>query len=150
MLELSLPMGKKISKISFCILLILTVFNASANQVDVSARVGVVNKSPSIVSIAPRYSPVVIKNNSVQLFFMQIADLDGDTVTYTVTPENWAVAPLNGTLSNATQLQNGNWYINFIYLSSSNSAHLWTSQVTVTLNDGVNPIVIKKIDIYTF
>lgn len=140
----------KTSKILFVILLVLPLHNLYAEDVEVTAKVWVPNKTPTIVSIAPSFSPVVIPANEVQLFFLRVQDLDWDSVSYTITPDNWAVAPLNWTITNSTNLQNGDAYINFIYLSSSLVSQLGASEIIVTLNDWINPVVVQKINIYTF
>jgi hypothetical protein len=88
--------------------------------------------------------------NVVQLFSIQIKDVEWDNITYTITPDYGATSPISGTISNSTKLQNGEAFIDFTYLSSSEVSELWASKITLTLNDWVNPVTIKEIDLYIF
>jgi len=121
-----------------------------AEEVNVSANVSVVNNQPEIISITPSFSPVVIWQNVVQLFSIQLKDIEWDNITYTITPEYWANSPISWTISNSTKLQNSEAFINFTYLSSNEVSELWASKITITLNDGINPITVKEIDLYIF
>ncbi len=121
-----------------------------AKEVNVSANVSIVNNQPEIVSITPSFSPVVMWQNVVQWFSIQLKDIEWDNITYTITPEYWANSPISWTITNATKLQNSEAFINFTYLSSNEVSELWASKITITLNDGINPITVKEIDLYIF
>lgn len=121
-----------------------------AEDIGVSARVSVINNKPEVVSITPSFSPVVLGQNSIQAFSIQVQDVEWDNITYTITPQYGAATPISWTISDSIKLQNAEAFINFTYLSTSESAELWASKITLTLNDGVNPIFIQEIDIYTF
>jgi hypothetical protein len=121
-----------------------------AEDIWVSARVSVANNKPQVVSVTPSFSPVVLGQNNIQAFSIQVQDVEWDNITYTITPQYGSASPISWTMSDSTKLQNAEAFINFTYLSTSQSAELWASKITLTLNDGVNPIFIKEIDIYTF
>lgn len=121
-----------------------------AESAEVSARVSVANNKPQVISITPRFTPVVMGQNVVQLFSIQIKDVEWDNITYTITPDYGATSPISGTISNSTKLQNSEAFIDFTYLSSSEASELWASKITLTLNDGINPVTIKEIDLYIF
>ena len=135
--------------ISFLITLLLLPITF-AEDVNVSAKVVVANNRPEIISITPNFSPVVIWQNNVQSFSMRLKDIEWDNITYTITPDYWATSPISWVISNSTRLQNGDAFIDFTYLSSNKPWELGTSKITITLNDGVNPITIKEIDLYIF
>ncbi|MCP4523692.1 MAG: hypothetical protein GY828_05775 [Candidatus Gracilibacteria bacterium] len=136
---------------SFCTLgLLFGSTFVHAEDINVSARVSVANNKPELVSITPGYSPVVLGQNSVQSFSLQIRDIEGDSLSYTITPDYGATSPISGTITDTTKLQNAEAFINFTYLSSSDISEIGASKITITLNDGVNPVVIKEIDVYIF
>lgn len=133
------------------VLLAFFLYSAAfAEEAQVTARVSVANNVPEVVWISPSFSPVVLWQNKVQLFSIQVRDLESDAITYTITPQYWATSPISGTISSSPQLQNGTAFINFVYLSSSNPSELWVSTITITLNDGVNPVQTEEIDLYIF
>ena len=136
------------------IILSITAFTfittVSAEETQVSARVWVINNKPEIVSITPSFSPIVLGQNTVQSFSLQIKDLEWDNISYTITPDVGATSPISGNITNVDRLQNSNAFINFSYLSTNKSSENGASQITVTLNDGINDIVIKEIDLYIF
>lgn len=123
---------------------------AFAEDINISARVWVANQNPEIISITPNFSPVVLAWNTLQSFSLQIKDNEWDQISYTITPDFWWVNPISGTISNSTKIQNGEAYINFNYVASWDPAANWASKITITLNDGVNPIIVEEIDIYTY
>lgn len=136
--------------ISFLIALFLVINITFAEEIWVSANVTVANNKPEVVSITPRFSPVVMWQNIVQSFSIQLKDVEWDNITYTITPDYGATSPISGKITNATKLQNAQAFINFNYLSSSEIWEQWSSQITITLNDWINPITIRKIDLYIF
>lgn len=139
--------------IKWVISFIITLFLVSisfAEETKVTANVTVANNKPEIVSITPRFSPVVMGQNVVQSFSIQLKDIEWDNITYTITPDYGGTSPISGTITNATKLQNAQAFINFIYLSSNEVTELWSSKITLTLNDWVNPVTIKEIDLYIF
>lgn len=136
--------------ISLLITLFFMTSITSAEEINVSANVSVTNNQPEIISITPSFSPVVMWQNVVQWFSIQLKDIEWDNITYTITPEYWANSPISWTISNSTKLQNSQAFINFTYLSSNEVSELWASKITITLNDGINPITVKEIDLYIF
>lgn len=129
---------------------LLLVPQSLAESTEVSARVSVANNKPEIISVTPSFTPVVMGQNVVQLFSIQIKDIEWDNITYTITPDYGATSPISWTISNSTKLQNSEAFIDFTYLSSSEVSELWASKITLTLNDWVNPVTIKEIDLYIF
>jgi hypothetical protein len=129
---------------------LLLVPQSLAEDLEVTARVSVANNQPSVVSITPSFSPVVMGQNVVQSFSIQIKDVEWDNITYTITPDYGATSPISWTITNSTKLQNSEAFIDFTYLSSSEVSELWASKITLTLNDWVNPVSIKEIDLYIF
>jgi len=106
--------------ISFLIALFL-VSICFAEEVNVSANVTAGNNKPEIVSITPKFSPVVMWQNIVQTFSIQLKDIEWDNLSYTITPEYGATSPISWTISNITKLQNAesnygkrNWSIYFL------------------------------------
>lgn len=128
---------------------ILTFSSAYWENVNVSARVWTPNSPSNVESISPSFSPVVIWWWDIQYFFISIKDVEWDNVSYTITPEKWAVSKLSWTISDTTALQNGTAFINFAYLASSDSWDKWASKITITINDW-NSITVEDIDIYIF
>jgi hypothetical protein len=135
--------------ISFLITLFL-VSISFAEETWVTANVSVANNKPEIVSITPSFSPVVMWQNVVQSFSIQLKDVEWDNITYTITPDYGANSPISGTINNATKLQNSEAFINFTYLSSNEISEIGSSKITITLNDGTNPVTIQEIDLYIF
>jgi hypothetical protein len=129
---------------------LLFVPQSLAEDIWVSARVSVANNKPEVVSITPSFSPVVMWQNTVQSFSIQIKDVEWDNITYTITPDYGATSPISWTISDATKLQNAEAFIDFTYLSSNEVSEIWASKITITLNDWVNPVSIQEIDLYIF
>lgn len=139
---------KKLASSILCTL--ITFLPVSAQDIGLSARVWIANQSPEFLSITPLFDPVVIGQQTIQAFSFQIKDNEADSVSYTITPQYGAVSRISGTITDATKLQNGTAFINFLYLSSTDNAHIGNSVITLTLNDGINSVVSEQIDIYTF
>ncbi len=135
--------------ISFLITLLLFPITF-AEDIGVSAKVVVANNIPEVISISPNFSPVVIWQNNVQSFSLRLKDVEWDNITYTITPDYWATSPISWIITNSTKLQNGEAFIDFTYLSSNKPTEVGASQITITLNDGINPITVKEIDLYIF
>lgn len=129
---------------------LLFVPQSLAEDIWVSARVSVANNKPEVISITPSFSPVVMWQNTVQSFSIQIKDVEWDNITYTITPDYGATSPISWTISDTTKLQNAEAFIDFTYLSSNEVSEIWASKITITLNDWVNPVSIQEIDLYIF
>lgn len=139
---------KKLVSIILCSL--IAFLPVSAEDIGLSARVGVANQSPEFLAITPLFEPIVLWQQTIQAFSFQIKDNEWDSVSYTITPQYGAVSNISGTITDITKLQNGTAFINFLYLASSDNADLGSSVITLTLNDGINSVVTEQIDIFTF
>lgn len=113
----------------------------------VSATVGNNNQAPLILGVNPDVVPLVLGQNNIQTFSLQIKDTDSPSVSYTITSSTGAVTPINGILSDSTKLTSGQAFIYFTYFTPNSSAGL--SDITVTLNDG-NTVIVKQIPTYIF
>jgi hypothetical protein len=47
-----------------------------AEDIGVSARVSVANNKPQVISVTPSFSPVVLGQNSIQAFSIQVQDVE--------------------------------------------------------------------------
>lgn len=135
--------------LSFFMMLVLIPLSY-AEEINVSANVSVVNNQPEVVSVTPNFSPIVMGQNVVQSFSIQLKDVEWDNITYTITPDYGATSPISGIISNVTKLQNSEAFINFTYLSSNEVSEIGSSKITITLNDWINPVTIQEIDLYIF
>jgi len=138
-------------------LILLTLFSLSVNfnntifadGVKVTATVWAINNAPLLNRIIPSYSPVVVKQNTIQSFSMFVKDKEWGPVTYTITSNSWegAVNVTSWTLSNADRLKNWQALIYFKYLAPV--WFTWSTKITVTLNDStiVTPL---DIDLYIY
>lgn len=129
--------------------LLLSFSEVYWEDINVSARVWAPNIPSEVENIIPSFSPVVIKWWDVQYFFIAIKDKEWDSLSYTITPEKWAVSNLSWTITNQTALQNWTAFINFAYLAPSWASDKWASKITITLNDW-NSITVEDIDVYIF
>ncbi len=138
-------MKKIISIISIFTMLFLT---ASANKsVIVSAVVGALNHAPVVISVNPSSNPRMLGVNKTQYYTIYFRDDEKNTVTYTISPNNWYTNPISWTI-NVWDYDGTNWaYINFLYLAPSTPVS--NEKVTVTINDWSN-VVVKELNLYIY
>lgn len=130
--------------------IVSSLFFVFANQsVGVSAIVGSLNHSPVVTTLAPSSDPKLLGPDKIQNYMLYFRDDEKDTVSYTITPVSGYTNPVSGTVNPSDYDSQSGAYINFTYLSPSESPTPNPTTVTVTLNDGPN-LVNKDIHLYIY
>lgn len=137
---------KKIIRILWCFLFLFIPVNANQSVV-VSAIVWNVNNAPIIISVTPNSDPRILKTNRTQSYSIYFRDNEKDTITYTITPQNWYTNPISGTITAADYDSNNGTYIHFLYLSPASAFP--NESIIVTINDG-STIISKQLNLYIY
>ena len=120
----------------------------ASQTVTVSAVVLSVNNAPTVLNVAPSNSTISIQRSKSKLITLQIQDLEGDVINYTINPPYGSVTPIDGTINDSANLIAGTAYIPFTYLAPATPPG-GIINIVVTLNDGPN-LTTKNIPIFVF
>ncbi|MDD5197596.1 MAG: hypothetical protein PHN60_01910 [Candidatus Gracilibacteria bacterium] len=130
--------------------IVSSLFFVFANgSVGVSAVVGSLNHSPTIITLTPSSDPKLLGTSKIQNYTLYFRDDEKDTVYYTITPVNGYANPISGTVNLSDYDSGSGAYVNFTYLSPATIPTGNLTTVTVTLNDGPN-LVNKDIHLYIY
>jgi len=141
-----------IKKAISCILIIYVSFfwvlpTNAATSVTISAIVGNINSAPVILNISPNWNPEALPTNTLQNFSITVKDAEKDNITYTYTAQDWNTTPISWTILTSSYDVNNQVIINFSYLSPS--VAVWTTKITLTINDWVN-VIYQDINLYIY
>lgn len=124
---------KKYIFIAIGILLLLSVA-VYAKDVFVTAKVGIQNSKPIVISVNPSNNPKLLWKNKSQSYTLYFRDDEKDPVSYSITAQSWST---NITSWNIASLDydTASWaYISFLYFAPSLANA--SEKIFVTLNDG--------------
>lgn len=137
--------------------LTLAISSVSADKVGVSAVVKQPWQKllPSMLWVSPSYTPVVIAQNTVQYFSINIRDADfseadNHTIYYTITPDNGSTSIISGELDTESDIVAWKWQIDFAYLAWSVSG---SQNITLTFTDSDDTSdtqIVKTIALYVY
>ena len=140
---------RKIISLLLILLPIFTIVNhvIASWSVTISAIVGNINHAPVIISISPNWNPEALPTSTLQGFSIVVKDDEKDTITYTYTPQDGSTNPINWTINTWDYNWSNEATINFDYLSPS--TWVWTTKVTVTINDWSN-VIYQDINLFIY
>jgi hypothetical protein len=143
-------MSKIIIPLSICIGIISAFFLVSATpSVFVSAVVGLGNHAPIIQTIIPSSDPKLLGRNKIQNYSIYFRDDEKDTVTYTISPMDGYVNPLNGAINRSDYDTFSGAFINFTYLAPGGIPLSNPTTITITLNDSTT-LIHRDIHLYIY
>ena len=119
----------------------------SAQNVVVSAIVWNINSAPIIISMNPNTDIKLLQNSEVQNFSIYYQDREKDPITFTITPKDGYVQPINWKILK-NEYNYSSWStFTFTYLAPLQQ--IWPSNIMVTINDWSN-VITKDILLYIY
>lgn len=124
------------------------IYLRASQTVTVSAIVLSVNNPPVVLNVSPSNSTISVQRGKSKVISLQLRDIEGDIINYTINPPYGSVTPISGTINDPTNLIAGTAYLTFTYLAPATPPS-GIFNVVVTLNDGPN-LTTKNIPIFVF